>query len=92
MSTEREPDPYHLETLHPDMWKNIQFLRKLADELEFNTRFNWHGVMYAERQEKGRKYRKFTGEIKLVIWLHDNEIEGKSAEKDDRSNWPEWWK
>lgn len=89
--TEVQRDPYHLETLHPTMWKNIKFLRRLADELEFGNRFNWHGGKYAERQEKGRKNRKFTGETKLVIWLHDNEIEGKSAGKDDRPDWPEWW-
>lgn len=91
MSAERQPDPYHLETLHPGMWKNIQFLRKLADELEYNARFNWHGGKRATRRVKGRKYRKFTGEIELTIWLWDSYIAEEPA-NDSAHGWPEWWK
>jgi hypothetical protein len=87
---EVQRDPYHLETLHPGMWKNIQFLRKLADELEFGNRFNWHGSMYSERLTKGRKYEKFTGETVLTIRLQDSEIVGESA-NDDSIDWPDWW-
>jgi len=87
---DRQSDPFHLKTLHPGMWKNIQFLRRLADELEFNNRFNWHDGKRVTRQVKGRKYRKFTGEIELVIWLYDSEIAGKPAD-DSAPDWPEWW-
>jgi hypothetical protein len=87
----KEHDPYHLEILHPTMWENIQFLRKLADELECNARFNWHGGKRATRQIKGRKYKKFTGEIELVIWLHDNKIAGIPIDSDEDLSWPDWW-
>jgi hypothetical protein len=82
-------DPYSLQTLHPQMWANIQFLRRLADELEFSSRFNWNGGKVAIRTISGRKYRKATGEIKVSFWLTDNDIKGVSEEA--LPDWPEWW-
>jgi len=87
----RERDPYHLETLHPLMWANIQFLRKLADELEYGTRFSWHVGKCAERKTTGWKHVKFTGDIELRIRLYDSEIAGKLAD-DTAPDWSEWWK
>jgi hypothetical protein len=72
------------------MWQNIQFLRKLADELEFGTRFTWHDGKYSERKAKGRKFVKFTGETVITIRLHDNAIAGEPA-NDNAIDWPEWW-